>query len=97
MVSWNESELISAFLDEELTQDERRRVETLLESSPEARTFLQKLKRLKSATTGLRGSDAPREIEDQFRRLLDALREKDRAASLGAGREGDDGYAGPDK
>lgn len=62
------SELISTYLDGEVTPPERAEAERLLESSPELRTQLDDFARLSDLIRGLPREDAPPELAAAIRR-----------------------------
>ncbi|MCK5832213.1 zf-HC2 domain-containing protein, partial [bacterium] len=55
-------ERISAYIDGELSQDERHEVEDHLRICPECRSFITTLERIKGVTMKMRFADPPDEI-----------------------------------
>jgi anti-sigma factor RsiW len=66
-------QLLSGYLDTELTQQQRQRVEVLLESSPEHRARLEELTRLREGIAGLR---TPEPTPEQWSRMMSSLTRK---------------------
>lgn len=66
-------QLLSGYLDDELTQQQRQRVELLLESSPEHRTRLEELAGLREGIAGLKG---PEPTAEQWSRMMSGLTRK---------------------
>lgn len=87
-----ESELFSAYLDGELTADERVRVEHLLATSPESRQLLESLKALSATVQSLPVHKLDEDLSERVLRLA----ERRMLSEPSAGPRGADGRTSPE-
>ncbi len=66
-------QLLSGYLDNELTQQDRQRVQVLLESSPEHRARLEEFLRLRE---GIAGLETPEPTPEQWSTMMSSLTRK---------------------
>ncbi len=78
--------LISAYLDGEVTAEERREVERALERDPHARRFYEELRQVRALLRSLPEREAPAELEESVMAYARAVGGRRRGQSWWAGR-----------
>lgn len=82
MDRWEHHELLSAYLDGEVTPEERAQVDQLLESSPEWRRELDDLARLSDLIRGLPRESAPAELSKKLQQIVQPVPSATLAAAV---------------
>ena len=77
-------EMISAYLDNELTDEERAQVEAWVKQDPAARELMEKLAQLRSQLRAALQQPSTRPIDTQFtQRVLERIRQQQEVSSTG--------------